>query len=87
MVHFHDGLGSAIGEQAVEAVIGIVVNDVVDALKFFLFNHLLLVEIIHRQPAHLGIVGGIDQASALAVQGHESRIVKLDAVNVRKFAL
>ena len=75
-----DGLCSAVGEQAVQAVGGVVVHDIVDALEVLLFHHLFLFQVIDHQAAHLGVVAGENEALAVFVQGHEGRIVELDAV-------
>ena len=83
----HDGLGARIGKQAVETIVDVVVDNVVDALEFLPFHHLLLMKVVHFQAAHLGVVGGVNQAPALTVQGHIGRVVELDAVDVAKPSL
>ena len=61
---------------------GIVVHNIVDALELFLLNHLFLLDVINLQSAHLGIVGGIDNPLAFAVECYISGVVKLDAVDI-----
>ena len=77
-----EGLRSAVGEQTVQVVGGIVINDVVDALEVLPFHHFFLFQVIDHQATHLGVVAGENEALAVFVQGHEGRIVELDAVQV-----
>ena len=86
-VQAHDGLCAAVREQTVEAVVGVVVDDVVDALELLLLDHLLPLDVIRRQAAHLGIVGGIDDAMGIGVERHVGGIVELYAVDVFQAAL
>ena len=86
-VQFYDGLGAAVGEQAVQAVVGVIVYDIVYALEIFLLHHLLFLKVVHLKAAHLGIVGGVNKAVAIAVQSHKGRVIKLNAVDVAKPAL
>ena len=86
-VVFDDSLRSSVGEQAVQAVVGIVVDNIVNPLEEFLFHHLLFLEVVYHQTSHLGIVEGVDKPAPLAVQGHIGRIIKLDAVQVRNLFL
>ena len=83
----HDALGASVGEETVEAVVRVVVDDVVDALVFLLLDDLLFLDVIDRQAAHLGVVEREDDAPGVAVQGHEGRVVELDAVDVAEPAL
>ena len=82
-----DGLRTTVGKQAVQAVGGVVVDDVVDALEFHPLDHLPLLKVIHHQTAHLGIVERKDETLRVPVQGDESRIVQLDAIQVRHLPL
>ena len=77
-----EGLRSAVGEQTVQVVGGIVINDVVDALEVLPFHHFFLFQVIDHQATHLGVVAGENEALAVFVQGHEGRIVELDTVQV-----
>ncbi len=86
-VHANDALGTAVGEEAVEAVVRIVIHDVVDALEVLLLDDFLFLDIVDPQAAHLAVVVREDETLALAVQGHEGRVVKLDAVDVAEPAL
>ena len=82
-----DCLGTAVREQAVQAVVGIVVDDVVDALEVLLLDNFLFLEVVHVQAAHLGIVRRVDETAVLAVEGYEGRVVELDAVDIDEFLL
>ena len=86
-VHADDGLGAAVGKEAVEPVGGIVIHDIVYALELFLDYHLLPVKVVHFQPPHARVVHSIDQAPRIAVQRHESRIIQLDTIQIRELAL
>ena len=61
---------------------GIVIHDAVDALVFLFLHHLLPLDIIDFQTAHLRIVRCIDEALALTVKCYVSRVIELDAVDV-----
>ena len=56
-------------------------------IRLEVLDHLLLLDVIHLKSAHLCIVGGIDNALALAVECHKGGVVELDAVDVLQLAL
>ena len=81
-VHAHNRLCTAVGEQAVKTVVGIVIHDTADALVLLFLHHLLLLDVIDFQTAHLRIVRGIDKALAITVECYVGRVIELDAVDV-----
>ena len=83
----HDGVYAAIGEEAVETVVRVVVDDVAYALIVLPLNGLPPVQVVHLQAAHLLVVDGEDEAPAAQVEGYAGRVVELHAVNVGQPAL
>ena len=86
-VQTYDRLGTAVGEQTVEAVVGVVIHDIVDALELLFLHHLLLLDVIDLQATHLRVVRRINEALPFQVECHEGRIIKLDAVHDMQFLL
>ena len=82
-----DGLCAPVGEQTVQTVACVVVNDIADALVLQFLDHLFLLQVIDGQTAHLGIIPSEDKPVAITVECHEGRVVELYAVDGGHFPL